>query len=114
MNISTFEVEGWVNEVNRTKWGVDIVLRLMDDESTAKFPQRMLISASKKNEGKVPTTLGVGDRVNIQFAPFLNEGVNQSTQKIYKVNRNMLMAMTVLESADGKPPAEAAEDDTPF
>lgn len=115
MNMITYEFEGYVKKVNRTQWGVDVTVGTLKDEGNEKYPQRILFSTSKKSIDKVPDELGEGDKVKVQFAPFLNEGVSKN-QRVYAINKNMVIKMEVTEIAERKPIAEGGDDpdDMPF
>jgi len=116
MEMITYEFEGYVKKVNRTQWGVDVIVGMLKDEGDEKYPQRVLFSTSKKSIDKVPESLGDGDKVKVQFAPFLNEGVSQKSQRVYAINKNMIIKMEVTEIAERKPETEGGNDpdDMPF
>lgn len=116
MEMITYEFEGWVYGVVRNNWGVDLKVRAAKDDGDNKYPQHILFSTSKKSADKVPTDISEGDKVKVQFAPFLSEGVSKNTQRVYAINKNMLINIEVLEHAEPKPEAngDGGEEDMPF
>lgn len=113
----TMKVEGWVNDITNDKWGTNIVIRFIQDESQERFPQRMMITASKKKESEViPEKLKRNDKIEVTFAPYLNEGESNYSHRVYRINRAMIQEIKVLEAA----PAEVVEcgsdsdEDCPF
>ena len=113
----TFKVEGWVNEITKDKWGTNVVMRFVEDESQEKFPQRMLITAAKKKEDLIPNDLGRNDKISVTFAPYLNEGESNYSHRVYRINRSMIQELTVLQSAEKPNVVENGsenDDDCPF
>ena len=109
--IQTYEFEGYVNAIDRgSQYGTDILVRT-DAEVTDKT-QKILISVSKKNALKIPTNLLVNNHVRIKFAPYLMEGVSKQTNKQYRINKNMMIDIEVLDKS--KVEGEDDMDDMPF
>ena len=111
----TYEFEGYVYGVVKTNWGTDIKASVNKDDNDAKYPQHILFSTSKKSQEKLPDDICEGDKIKVTFAPFLSEGVSKS-QKVYAINKNMIIDITILEKAEPAPAPEGGNDfdDIPF
>lgn len=100
--MTSYEFRGFVCKVNRQQWGVEVFVRADKDENAqdVKYPQHILFSASKKNEGKVPVDLAEDDEVTIKFIPILNEGISDRTKRAYAINKMMIASITVEAKAE--------------
>lgn len=105
-----FEFTGYLYKRNDSKWGTDIRIRTLLDESGSKFPQHILVSVSKKNIDKLGD-VGIGDKVRVVIIPTLAEGVSDRTQKAYAINKLNLQEFEILARAEAKPSDEEEDDD---
>lgn len=115
MEMITYEFIGYVVGITKTNWGTDIKASTVKNDSEEKYPQRILFSTSKKSAGKVPDDLCEGDKIKVQFAPYLNEGVSKA-QRVYAINKNMIINITVLEHCESALPDEPEDssEELPF
>lgn len=104
-----FEFTGYLYKRNDTKWGTDIRIRTLLDESESKFPQHILVSVSKKNIDKL-SDVGIGDKVRVVIIPTLVEGVSDRTQKAYAINKLNLQDFEILDRAAVNPSDEDDDD----
>lgn len=115
--MKSYEFEGWVQNIERTNWGVELEVRGDPDESMIKFPQHMLFSTSKKGAGRVPDDLEINDKVKVVFIPVLNKGISKKTKKLFVINKLMIAELEVLEKisahSSGVMPVES-DIDMPF
>ena len=114
-----FEFTGYVYKIRDSKWGKEISLKGLADETEEKYPQHILVNVSKKREGEVDPNLGIGDKVKVVILPTLTEGVSDKTQKAYAINKLNLQKMDVLERAqqsenDNGDDGSDEADDIPF
>lgn len=115
MKYQQFEFTGYIYKRNDNKWGTDIRLRTLLDETGEKWPQHILVSVSKKNIDKL-SDAGIGDKVKIWLIPSLTEGVSEKTQKAYAINKLNLQKCQILERAAIPQTDEddVGADDMPF
>lgn len=113
--MKSFEFSGWVHSIDRQSWGVEVEVRAEADETDVKFPQHILLTASKKKSDLVPDDLDVNDRVTVTFIPILNKGVSQKTKRVFAINKMMIAKFDVVEKArGGGEPTTQDDDDVPF
>lgn len=113
--MKSFEFSGWVHSVDRQSWGVEVELREEADETGVKFPQHILLTASKKKADLVPDDLDVNDRVTVTFIPVLNKGVSQKTKRVFAINKMMIAKFEVTEKVrKNNAPQQADDEDVPF
>lgn len=113
--MKSFEFSGWVHSIDRQSWGVEVEVRAEADETGVKFPQHILLTASKKKSDLVPDDLDVNDRVTVTFIPILNKGVSQKTKRVFAINKMMIAKFEVDEKVrGGSSEPSPSEDDVPF
>lgn len=113
--MKSFEFSGWVHSIDRQSWGVEVEVRAEADETDVRFPQHILLTASKKKSDLVPDDLDVNDRVTVTFIPILNKGVSQKTKRVFAINKMMIAKFDVVEKArGGSEPSTQDDDDVPF
>ena len=113
--MKSFEFSGWVHSIDRQSWGIEVEVRADADETDVKFPQHILLTASKKKSDLVPDNLDVNDRVTVTFIPVLNKGVSQKTKRVFAINKMMIAKFDVVEKVRGGGEQTSREDeDTPL
>lgn len=117
--MQTYIFTGWVTRINRKNpYGPEIFMRNDKDESQIKYPQHILLCASKRKADIIPDDLCPDAKIEAKFLPTLTEGVSDRTNRAYAINKNYLMELKVLEmpSSDQQSPTSEGDgdDDMPF
>ena len=109
-----FEFVGYVYKLTNSKWGTEVRLRTLADETNEKWPQHVLVTVGAKKVDRLGDA-NVGDKVKVTLIPTLAEGVSDKTNRAYAINKLNLQSCTIIERASAQPQAEDGDpDDMPF
>lgn len=114
MDYQKFEITGYVYKIKRSKFGMDLYLKTLEDESDEKYPQHILASVSNKNMDKVDPSVDEGYKLKLTLIPMLSEGVSEKTNRAYAINNLRVIDCDVLEVGKPKPEPEPDDEDVPF
>lgn len=116
--VASYDYVGWIENIAEGKYGMEVKCRSDKLPSTTDWQQKVLFEIShrsKSYESIKASGISIGDKVSVKFIPSLNEGISKATRKVYAINKNMLVAISVLERGEPQPASVIREpDDLPF